>query len=221
MDKLFATDIADRKAGALLGLAVGDALGTTLEFSSPKRGLNFYKRLKGPHTGITGGGPFNLRPGQVTDDTHMACCLAASLMEMKRYDMADALLGYMDWAAVAFDIGGQTRASLRLPEEGDSVDSVSERVWIESGCQAAGNGSLMRTAPIGVFFANNEDERRYASINDSSITHYDPRCQMACAVFNDRIARLINGETDSAELLGDYLEIDCISNHYPQAAFVE
>jgi ADP-ribosyl-[dinitrogen reductase] hydrolase len=63
----------DRARGALLGLAVGDALGTTLEFS---------RRDTLPHhTEMTGGGPFRLRPGQWTDDTSMALALADSLIQ--------------------------------------------------------------------------------------------------------------------------------------------
>ncbi|MGH8546884.1 MAG: ADP-ribosylglycohydrolase family protein, partial [Gammaproteobacteria bacterium] len=72
-----------RNRGCLLGLAVGDAVGTTLEFKPP----GSFK----PITGMAGGGPFNLKPGQWTDDTSMALCLAESLIEKKGFDPIDQL----------------------------------------------------------------------------------------------------------------------------------
>ena len=67
----------DRFAGCLLGLAVGDALGTALEFEKPGSFT--------PITDMVGGGPFNLKPGQWTDDTSMALCLAESLIEKQGF----------------------------------------------------------------------------------------------------------------------------------------
>ena len=79
----------DRALGCLLGVAVGDALGTTLEFTNaPPR--PFSPRLRGPHRDVTGGGPFNVVPGQVTDDTQQACALFRSVWERPRYDVRDA-----------------------------------------------------------------------------------------------------------------------------------
>ena len=75
--------------GALLGLACGDALGTTLEFKSP----GTFK----PVTDIVGGGPFRLKPGEWTDDTSMALCLAESLIECRGFDPADQMRRYLRW----------------------------------------------------------------------------------------------------------------------------
>jgi len=79
----------NRFLGCLLGLAVGDAVGTTVEFS--KRGTFE------PVTGMNGGGPFNLQPGQWTDDTSMALCLAASLVETGGFDARDQMEHYWRW----------------------------------------------------------------------------------------------------------------------------
>ena len=73
----------DRYRGALLGLAIGDALGTTLEFKAPGTFV--------PITDIIGGGPFNLKPGEWTDDTSMALCLAESLVERRGFDAKDQM----------------------------------------------------------------------------------------------------------------------------------
>ena len=73
----------DRYLGALQGLAVGDALGTTLEFSKPGKFT--------PITDMIGGGPFSLRPGEWTDDTSMALCLAESLVKKNNFDPRDQM----------------------------------------------------------------------------------------------------------------------------------
>jgi len=80
-------DLLNRYRGALLGLAAGDALGTTLEFSPPG--------TFAPITDMVGGGPFNLAPGQWTDDTSMALCLAESLIESNEFDAVDQLSRYV------------------------------------------------------------------------------------------------------------------------------
>ena len=80
--------LSDRRAGCLLGLATGDALGTTLEFSRP----GSFK----PMTDMVGGGPFRLEAGQWTDDTSMALCLAASLIECG-FDLRDQIERYVRW----------------------------------------------------------------------------------------------------------------------------
>jgi ADP-ribosylglycohydrolase len=82
-------DALERYRGALLGLATGDALGTTLEFLP----LGTFTAI----TDIVGGGPFNLKPGQWTDDTSMALCLAESLIECRGFDPVDQLKRYVRW----------------------------------------------------------------------------------------------------------------------------
>jgi len=101
-----------RYRGSLLGLAVGDALGTTLEFRPPG---SFE-----PLTDLVGGGPFNLKPGQWTDDTAMALCLAASLVERRGFYPVDQIERYRRWCremymsstGYCFDSGSTVRAAL-------------------------------------------------------------------------------------------------------------
>jgi ADP-ribosyl-[dinitrogen reductase] hydrolase len=100
-------ELASRKRGCLLGLACGDAVGTTVEFC--ERG-SF-----DPVTDMVGGGPFRLPPGAWTDDTSMALCLASSLAELGRFDAVDQMHRYCRWhkegylssTGRCFDIGGQ------------------------------------------------------------------------------------------------------------------
>ena len=109
----------DRFRGALLGLAVGDALGTTLEFQRPPFPH---------HADMIGGGPFDMAPGEWTDDTSMACCLAESLIARAGFDARDQMERYVRWwreghwsvKGHCFDIGVTTQNALaRFRERGD------------------------------------------------------------------------------------------------------
>jgi ADP-ribosylglycohydrolase len=177
----------DRGRGALLGLAVGDALGTTLEFATGYP-APFPELARGPHKDITGGGPYRLVAGQVTDDTHMATCLAGSLMERGDFDADAVAAAYVEWRRHTFDIGDQTGEALARVESGTPASQAGREVWLAHDRQPAANGSLMRTAPIAVFFHTDPSRRRTVSMADSAITHFDPRCQLACAAFNAAVA---------------------------------
>ncbi|MBY0401993.1 ADP-ribosylglycohydrolase family protein, partial [Myxococcota bacterium] len=136
----------DRCAGALVGLACGDAVGTAVEF-----------RTRGhfePVIDMRGGGPFSLEPGQWTDDTSMALCLAESLLETGRFDARDQMERYVRWwqqghwsaTGFCFDIGNTVRAALaRFQSTGDPFAGSTEP-------DTAGNGALMRLAPVVLFF---------------------------------------------------------------------
>lgn len=194
-------DRNDKALGALLGLAVGDALGTTLEFSRPQAAVTtgFPAKMTGPLTDVVGGGPFNVAVGQTTDDTQMATALAASLAEHKGYNPSDVARRYQIWRANAFDIGGQTSSGIgRIPATSKGEEYQAGYLSWCTGRDSAGNGSLMRTAPIGVYFADNAEERTRVSVLDSMMTHADPRCLLACAAYNWSIACAIRTENATA-----------------------
>jgi ADP-ribosylglycohydrolase len=142
----------DRIRGALIGLAVGDAVGTTAEFNPPS--------TFAPVTDMVGGGPFRLRAGEWTDDTSMALCLAESLIECGGFDARDQMERYVKWwktghlssTGHCFDIGNTTRAALaRFVETGDPLSGSTSP-------NAAGNGSLMRLAPAAMFYVSQPEE---------------------------------------------------------------
>ncbi len=182
----------ERARGALLGLAVGDALGTTYEFARIDQ-PRYPQLASGPATDVVGGGPFGLAAGQVTDDTQMAVCLARSLAARGELDVDDVGRRYVAWTAEAFDIGYQTRSSLDRLEAGSRASRAGLEVWRAAERRPAGNGSLMRTVPIGVAYARRGDDARTiaAAIADSLITHADPRCALACAAFDVAVAHAI------------------------------
>jgi ADP-ribosylglycohydrolase len=169
-------DVLSRYRGALLGLAAGDALGTTLEFTKPGSFT--------PISDMVGGGPFNLRPGEWTDDTSMALCLAESLLECKGFDPIDQLARYVRWMreghhssnGECFDVGTTVRLALgRFERTGQPSGSTEER--------SAGNGSLMRLAPVPLFFAADAAVAVAKAAESSRTTHAHPEAVDACRYF--------------------------------------
>jgi ADP-ribosyl-[dinitrogen reductase] hydrolase len=197
--------------GAMIGAAVGDALGTTLEFSSPAAAVEkgFPSKMDGPLVDVVGGGPFNVAVGQVTDDTQMAVALARSLVACKGYVAADVAPRYLHWRTNAFDCGGQTGGSLATVKGRPDVPPYEAGFHYWSlNRRGAGNGSLMRTSPIGAYFglSGDHDALIEASVLDSMITHADPLCLLACAAYNNAIAYAMtyaDKEPISTGLMGD------------------
>jgi ADP-ribosylglycohydrolase len=170
---------------------VGDALGTTLEFQTPRAPL-FPLLCEGPHRDVTGGGPFGVLPGQVTDDTQMACALAESLAERRGFDADDVAARYLAWLPHAFDAGAQTSAALARIGRGEPPHEAARAVWEGSGRRAAGNGSLMRAAPIAVLL-DDVGLRREAALGDAAVSHFDPRCRLAGAAWIAALGALVDG----------------------------
>ncbi|MBY0488783.1 MAG: ADP-ribosylglycohydrolase family protein [Gemmatimonadaceae bacterium] len=172
----------DRVRGALIGLAVGDAVGTTVEFRSPG--------TFEPVTDMIGGGPFHLSPGQWTDDTSMALCLAHSLIERRTFDARDQMQRYVNWrdngylssTDRCFDIGSTVSQSLRRFERDDDPFAGVTRG------RTAGNGSLMRLAPIAMYYFDQYQVLQMAA--DSSRTTHGARVAIDCCRY---LAGLIVG----------------------------
>lgn len=181
-----------RGRGALLGLAVGDALGVPLK-TRPLIAPPFPQLADGPHRKLKGGGPFELRKGQVGESGQMASCLGVGLREQGTYDTDQMLRRYLAWQAHGEGLSEFTQEVLTdMLESGLPKANAGRRVWLKNLRRAAGNGSLARTAPIGVFFHDNPQVRLQASLADCALTHFDPRCQLACAALNGSIAHALN-----------------------------
>lgn len=189
--------VSSRGRGALLGLAVGDAMGATHEGRKLPAPL-FPELCGGVYTEIVGGGPFKVKPGQVTDETQMAAVLASSLKTHKRFDLVETAKDYAKWVPHAFDVDAETKAALALLVEGRTGEHTGRRLWLDSRPRPAGNNSLGRTAPIGVFFYKDQPRRIEASMLDSAITHFDPRCQLGCVMVNAAIAACLQTPNEKA-----------------------
>ena len=172
------TKIADRFRGTLLGLAIGDALGTTNEF---KEAGTFQ-----PIIDMVGGGPFNLRAGEWTDDTSMAYALGQSLLLRGGFDAKDQMDKYRAWyrygsfscTGKCFDIGNTVRSAIeRYEQDGNPYAGSSDPRF-------AGNGSLMRLAPIVLFFFNEGLEKIiYYAAESSKLTHAAEEAIVACQYY--------------------------------------
>ncbi len=191
----------ERYRGCLLGLAVGDAVGTTVEFKPPGSFA--------PVSDMVGGGVFHLRPGEWTDDTSMALCLAESLIERRGFDADDQMRRYIRWRDEAylssngrlFDIGGTVSSSLRRFEQ--TGDPFAGPTAVNS----AGNGSVMRLAPVPMAYAA-QPERAIALCAESSrTTHGAQTCLDACRYFGGLIVGALRGETKET-LLAPYYRPD-------------
>ena len=190
-------DIQNRFRGCLLGLATGDAVGTAVEF-----------RLRGsfaPVTDMIGGGPFSLEPGQWTDDTSMALCLAESLIEKNGFDATDQMQRYVRWwkeghlssNGRCFDIGGATRSALASFTRTASPFSGS------TDPMSAGNGSLMRLSPIPMFYYPDLNKAIQYAGESSRTTHGVQECVDACKLYAQMIVAALDGEDKNDILFSD------------------
>lgn len=196
----------NRIRGALVGLHAGDALGATCEFMSWENLRSKYPRgLRD----IVGGGPFGFTPGHATDDTDLTRAVLLAYLDLARTraaggedpDMAKVAGGYMvDW--LLGNNWPERRNGTRPPDVGGAtlmgLERFQEAGWEPKGCGAgpgqAGNGSLMRCLPTGLF-ESDEDKIVRDSMGISALTHDDERCTVSCAVYNLMVKALVEGRS--------------------------
>jgi ADP-ribosylglycohydrolase len=202
------TDLrTSRTLGALLGVHCGDSLGATLEF---KTWTDIKKQYPNGLREIVGGGPFNWSAGHATDDTDLtrAVLLAyqdyedtkqsGSKKAVQEFNIAKAAAEYSlnwnegDWpdrekGSRPEDIGGATNTGLH------NYKRTRDTTRSGAGLESAGNGSLMRCIPTGLFASL--ERRLKESVAISEFTHNDPRCTVSCAAYNEIVAALVDGKT--------------------------
>lgn len=195
--------LLDRSIGALLGLAAGDAVGTTLEFSR--------RDSKPALTDMVGGGPFSLKPGEWTDDTAMALALADSLVADASLDAANLMRRFVDWhrtgsyscTGCCFDIGITTRQALaRFERDGEPYAGSTDPM-------RAGNGSLMRLAPAAVRHWRDRGVLADVAARQSRTTHAAPQAIEACVGYAALLADAIGGKPKAEVLVGSEIAASC------------
>jgi ADP-ribosyl-[dinitrogen reductase] hydrolase len=186
--------LQSRALGCLLGLAAGDAVGTTLEFSR--------RDSYPPLTDMIGGGPFHLKAGQWTDDTAMALALGESLCDCNDLNLQDLMDRFIAWymqgryscTGTCIDIGMTTQLALRR-----FMDTGNPEAGNRSP-RTAGNGSLMRLAPVPVFYHADLAAGVEAARRQSVATHGAAEAVDACAAYAELLILAINGRSKNEVL---------------------
>ena len=195
------TSAQQRYQGCFMGLAAGDAVGTTVEFKKPG--------TFPPVTDMVGGGPFRLRPGQWTDDTSMALCLADSLIACGGFNAADQMdryvrwwrEGYMSSNGECFDIG------ITVSDALSHYRRTGEPFAGSTDPYSAGNGSLMRLAPAPLFFASDPEHAIRMSGESSRTTHGAATCVDACRYFGGLLVGAVQGVNKATLLSPRYAPV--------------
>lgn len=213
--------LLERYEGCLLGLACGDAVGTTVEFRTPG--------TFSPLTDMVGGGPFKLQPGQWTDDTSMALCLAESLLYCKGFDARDQMVRYVNWwrwgymsaTGECFDIGNTVQTALARFEATGEPFAGSTDAW------SAGNGSLMRLAPVVLYFHPDAAAIDFYSAESSRTTHGAAEALECCRLLAHMLRLALEGASKQAILsttlpgLQQARVLELMNGTYKQKAAVE
>ncbi|HJV28281.1 MAG TPA: ADP-ribosyl-[dinitrogen reductase] hydrolase [Aromatoleum sp.] len=173
----------ERALGAYLGLAVGDALGATVEFLTPTEIRQQYGELRD----IIGGGWLKLRPGQVTDDTQMSLAMGAALLESGAWDLPNIARHWLAWLkSKPIDVGNTCRRGLvRFGRDGSLEAPFSDG--------DAGNGALMRNLPAILFAFRDAELLARCSIEQAHVTHHHPFSDAATLCISRMIALLLQG----------------------------
>lgn len=178
----------DRFLGVLLGAAAGESLGAPHEF---KRASDV-----GTQRELIAGGPWAL--GEPTDDIALMLALLRSVAARRRLDLDEVARNYLDWyQGNPKDIGNLTRSALRNLGNGVPPAQSGAMAWEESDRKAAGNGSVMCCAPVGLLHVRSLDGLAADAAAASRITHFDPRCVGGCVAVATAIALLVRGGEDS------------------------
>lgn len=203
----------NRSRGALIGLAVGDALGAAVEFRSPGSFA--------PVTGYRNGGPHSLEAGEWTDDTSMALALADSIATAG-WDLNDQAERYVQWWKTGkysvngrcFDIGITTRSAL-----GNYVAKKNALASGDRSDRASGNGSIMRLAPVPIRYAHlyptRVEEISRLAEESSLPTHASEQCVAACRFLATVLAALIQGEDRDDVLSPDWKPLQRLNDLKP------
>ena len=182
--------LKDRFKSTLLGLTIGDALGAPLEFMSQAEIAERFGVVRD----MLGGGWLDLQPGDVTDDTEMMMCIAESLVQKLKFDPDDIALKFLQWYDTRpKDMGNTTQVVLSLLKNNIHWRSAARKAHAILNERSAGNGSLMRVAPLGLMYHEHEEELMNASSMSSKITHWDDLAAESCVAFNLILANILHG----------------------------
>jgi ADP-ribosyl-[dinitrogen reductase] hydrolase len=203
----FEVNITNRATAAYLGLAIGDALGATVEFMTPREIAAQY----GIHDTLRGGGWLHLKPGQVTDDTTMSLALGDSILKHGKVDALAAAQAFDEWMrAKPVDIGNTVRRNLlQFRKSGNPEAPCSDH--------DAGNGAAMRVLPVALAtFGQTEDAVRAACRAQAHVTHHCALSDAACECLVLMVQDALRG-ADKNDLL--HRHAHPLAAQYPEFKF--
>ena len=171
----------DRIAGTLLGMAAGDALGAGYEFEPPPV----------DEIGMIGGGLGPFAPGEWTDDTAMAVCIAevTAAGTVDPSAIGDRFLAW--YRSDPPDVGNATRAVLGAARSGAELPAVAADLLVRRPHGAAGNGALMRTAPVALAHLGDDAAIAHSARTVAALTHADPLAGDSCVLWSIAIDRAV------------------------------
>lgn len=206
------TTLQDRYRGALLGLAVGNTLGLPVESWPRDRIQQAYPQ------GVREIDPVELKlPWD--DDLAQAVIIAEAILEHDTLGNDDLAARLLEWyESNGRGMGGQTRAVLNALRHGMLPSEAARLVWERDGGTPAGNGAVMRCAPIAMRWRLDPAKLRVETENSSRITHHDPRCGWSAFAVNLAIADALNGRTATIESIAAALEAADVSFILVQSA---
>jgi len=179
-----AAAIVNRARAALLGAAVGDALGATTEFMKPAQIRDRF----GVHREIVGGGWLKLSPGQVTDDTEMTLCVARGIAESGRWDLKGIADRFAHWlSGEPADVGATCRRGIQEYVKTRRL-AAAPNEW------DAGNGAAMRVAPVALYTLGDEELLSRLAVEQAHITHHHPLSDAACVAVGKLVQRGLLGK---------------------------
>ncbi|HEY5674670.1 MAG TPA: ADP-ribosyl-[dinitrogen reductase] hydrolase [Malonomonas sp.] len=176
-------ELVKKAQAVFLGVALGDALGATTEFMTPAEIKAQFK----VHQKIRGGGWLGVKPGQVTDDTEMSLAIAQALLAAGEWNLAGIADNFLGWMRnQPIDIGATVRKGIRTyMRTGELKMPVNE--W------DAGNGALMRMAPVVLFTLGDDRLLRRCSLEQAHLTHNHPLSDAACVSFGQMVQAAMLG----------------------------
>lgn len=220
------SEAESRAVGCLLGLAIGDALGAPLEFSDVRYGVQELKMMGQEDVwGKEGYNRFRLKPGQWTDDTSMSLCLADSLLCKQGWDAYDCRWRFHCWWSYGYNnafgndderpkhnsvgLGGNIGASL------DEFISKRTEYTTAGDAKTSGNGSLMRCAPIPIFFHRHHKQALKFARLMSLTTHQGEEAAECARLLAHIIVSAINHPSDKSRVVKQEVLTDLLSEAGP------
>jgi ADP-ribosyl-[dinitrogen reductase] hydrolase len=183
--------LRDRFRGALLGLAAGDAFGAPAEFLTAEQ----VEERWGLLTEMVGGGCYDVEPGETTDATEMMLCLAESLAASGDFLPEDIMQRYVAWfQSSPKDVSLTVRTVMLSVLSGTAWDLASRRAFEILGSPTAGNGSIMRSAPIALRYVYQPALRRTIALRESTLTHFDGLAGWTCVALDELLAAAVTGD---------------------------